>query len=39
MADLPELEDVGSLVLDDELSSESDFSLADNPDQLTLPLE
>ena len=39
LADLPELEDVGSLVLDDELSSESDFSLADNPDQLTLPLE
>ncbi|MBR4142352.1 MAG: SMC-Scp complex subunit ScpB, partial [Firmicutes bacterium] len=37
--DLPELEDVGSLVLDDDLEGlELPRGLAD-PDQLTLPIE
>ena len=39
LADLPELEDVGSLTLDDDLPEEFDMLSSQDPDQLTLPIE
>lgn len=39
LADLPELEDVGSLTLDDDLPEEFDMLSSRDPDQLTLPIE
>lgn len=39
LADLPELEDVGSLTLDDDLPEEFDMLSSQDPNQLTLPIE